>query len=102
MPLTSADFPPEVQVAFFIYNCLSDVWEGMNGMFLGKDWSFLEYVFDLHEIEDRRVVFFFAKAIEEEYKNYYSEESERRRKAEERKSKSNAGPGKNYSYNVSG
>ena len=102
MPLTTGDLPPEVQVAFFIYSSLSDVWEGMSGTFLGKDWSFLEYLFDLHEIEDRRTTFFFAKAIEEEFKKYYSEESEKRRKAEERKAKTSAGPGKNYSYNVSG
>ena len=29
MPLTESDFPTEVQVAFFMFNLLSDVWEGM-------------------------------------------------------------------------
>ena len=51
MPLDSSVFPEEVQVAFFIFNLLSDNWEGMSGTYLGKDWSNIIEIFKLHGID---------------------------------------------------
>jgi len=102
MPLTTGDFPPEVQVAFFIYNYLSDRWEGMSGSYLGKDWSNIQFLFDLHQVDNPREIYFFAKLIEAEAVSFYSEEAEKKRKAEERKAKNSAGPGKSFTHNVQG
>ena len=44
IPLELDDFPELVQQAFVIYGMLSDIWEGMSGSYLGKDYSLL---FDL-------------------------------------------------------
>jgi len=101
MPLESSAFPEEVQVAFFVFSLLPDYWEGMSGTYMGKHWEGLEYIFDLHLIENRKVVFFFMKLYEGIIIKYRAEEAEKKRKAEERKSKS-AGGGKNYTHNVRG
>lgn len=101
MPLDSADFPVEVQVAFFMFSLLSDVWDGMSGSYMGKNWGPIEYFLELYEIEDRKVVVYLMKLYEGVLISYRAQESEKRRKAEERKAKS-AGGGKNYTHNVRG
>ena len=101
MPLETSSFPEEVQVAFFIFSCLSDRWDGMSGSYLGKQWDNLEYIFKLHSVTNRREVFLFMKILEGHVMKYRFEEADRKRKAEERKAKS-AGGGKNYTHNVRG
>jgi len=98
MPLDTSDFPEEVQVAFFVFNMLSDVWDGMSGSYMGKNWVDAEFIFKVHDINSPMEVLYFAKMYERILMNYRAEEAERRRKADERKSK--AGGGKNYTHNV--
>ena len=54
MPLEASAFPYEVQVAFFMFDLLSDRWDGMSGMYLGKDWVlqflFKQYKFDINNL----------------------------------------------------
>lgn len=100
MPLDASDFPVEVQVAFFIFDMLSDNWDGMSGSYLGKDWADASYLFELYEVEDPKIVMYFAKTYERLVMAHRAEEAERKRKADERKSK--AGGGKNFTHNVSG
>ena len=100
MPLDASDFPEEVQVAFFVFNMLSDVWDGMSGSYMGKNWTDVDFIFKVHNIEDSKLVLFFAKMYERLLMTYRAEEADRRRKAEERKSK--ASGGKNYTHNVRG
>lgn len=99
MPLTESDFPDEVQVAFFMFNLLSDVWEGMSGSYMGKDWGGCSLLFDTYKVDNPREVLYFMKTYERILMNYRYEEAEKRRKAEERKAKSG---GKNYTHNVKG
>lgn len=99
MPLDSSDFPEEVQVAFFMFSLLPDKWDGMSGTYLGKDWSSLEILFSLHNIDEPRETFFFMKMYEGLLVKNRAEEADRKRKAQERKAKS-AGGGKNYTHNV--
>jgi hypothetical protein len=98
MPLSQSDFPSEVQVAFFMYSLLSDVWDGMSGTYMGKDWSSASFMFKTYEIENPKETLYFMKLIEQQNMAYKAEEAERRRKAEQRK----AGGGKNYTHNVKG
>lgn len=51
VPLELDDFPWLVQQAFAIYGMLSDIWEGMSGSYLGKDYSLLFNLFDLYGID---------------------------------------------------
>jgi len=100
MPLTQLDFPPEVQVAFFMFSLLSDVWDGMSGMYMGKDWSSANFLFKTYEVDSAKEILYFMKLYERELMSQRAEEADRKRKAEERKSKQ--GGGKNYTHNVKG
>ena len=50
MPLEISSFPDEVQVAFFMFDLLSDNWDGMSGTYLGKDWSQCTQLFEIYNI----------------------------------------------------
>lgn len=89
-----------MQTAFFIYDLLSDRWDGMTGTYLGKEWSSVGLLLDTFEVENRPVVIYLCKVYETLKVNYIAEEAEKKRKAEERKAK--ASSGKNFSHNVSG
>ena len=99
MLLTRSDFPSEVQVAFFMFDLLSDVFEGMSATYMGKDWSHCTQLFELWEVEDPKVVMYFMKMYERIIMQDRSEETERKRKQDERKK---GGDGKNYTHNVKG
>lgn len=101
MPLDSAVFPVEVQVAFFMHSLLSDNWDGMSGTYMGKDWSPIEAIFNIYEVEDRKTILYFMKLYDASIIEYRADEAEKRRKAEERKSKSSGG-GKNFTHNIRG
>lgn len=99
MPLDTSFFPEEVQVAFFVCSNLSDKWDGMSGSYMGKDWSEVDYVFNLYKIDNPQVVYYFAKMYERITMQVKAEEADKHRKAEERKSKAS---GKNFTHNVTG
>tara|TARA_E500000081_G_scaffold151242_1_gene181179 strand:+ start:588 stop:890 length:303 start_codon:yes stop_codon:yes gene_type:complete len=100
MPLEASAFPAEVQVAFFVYSYLSDRWEGMSGSYMGKDWSHIDTLFKLFEIDEPKVILYFMKMYEGVIVNHRAEESERKRKAEDRKRQQASG--KTYTHNVKG
>ena len=93
------DFPSEIQVAFFMYDLLSDVWEGMSGTYMGKDWSHCTQLFELWEVEDPKITMYFMKVYERIVIQKRAEEPEQQRKRNERKK---GGDGKNYTHNVKG
>jgi len=100
MPLESSAFPAEVQVAFFVYGYLSDVWDGASGSYMGKNWSHIDTLFKLFEIDDQKVVLYFMKMYEGIIVQDRAQEQERKRKADERKRQQASG--KNYTHNVKG
>ena len=99
MPLETLDFPSEVQVAFFIFGFLEDVWDGMSGSYMGKKWNNIEYLFKLYEIEEPRTMLYLLKMWEAVVMEYRADKAEQKRKADERRS---AGGGKNFTHNVKG
>jgi hypothetical protein len=101
MPLDSSDFPVEVQVAFFMFSLLSDVWEGMSGTYMGKNWGPIEYFLKLHKVQDKKEVLYLMKIYEGILIAHRAEEADKKRKSEERKAKSSGG-GKTYTHNVKG
>ena len=86
MPMSSGNFPYEVQLAFLIYELLPDRWEGMSGSYLGKDWGALGALYDIHNIEDKRTVTFFLKNVDILVTNQINKEVEKQHKQTERKS----------------
>jgi len=99
MPLETSDFPSEVQVAFFIFGFLEDNWDGMSGTYLGKNFGNIEYLFNLYDIEEPKVILTFIKLWEGLLIQDRADKSIKKRKADERRS---AGGGKNFTHNVKG
>ena len=87
MPLDISEFPSEMQVAFFVFSLLPDVWEGMSGTYMGKDWSSLTEMLNIFEIEDRRSTVYLMKLYENVIVQFRAKKEEGKRKAEERKQK---------------
>ena len=97
MPPTLDGLPDEVQVAFFIYGLLPDIWVGMSGSYQGKDWSPLESLYNIYEIEDRQTVTYFIAEIQRVYTKSINAKIEQDRKTQERKSKAG---GKKFAHKV--
>ena len=87
MPPDMMDFPQEVQESFLIHSCLPDRWDGMSGMFMGKDWSALGTLLDVFEVDDKRTTVYFLKAIDDRNSNSINQKVSDRQKAAERKVK---------------
>jgi len=87
MPPDMEDYPSEVQEAFLIHSCLPDRWDGMSGMFLGKDWSALGTLLKVFEVEDKRTVVTMLKAIDDRNSNSINQKQSERQKAAENKAK---------------
>tara|TARA_B100000287_G_scaffold430246_1_gene485121 strand:- start:13357 stop:13659 length:303 start_codon:yes stop_codon:yes gene_type:complete len=100
MPLDASAFPEEVQVAFFMYNSVSDRWDGMSGTYMGKNWVETPQLFDLYKIENPKEILFFMQLYDGVLISRRAQEAERKRKAEERKKQQASG--KNYTHNVRG
>ena len=80
-------YPYEVQMAFFIYSLLQDSWDGMNGMYMGKNLAGLSVLLDIYEIEDKKSVVFFLQIIDRERMSSINEEVKRKQDVERRKAK---------------
>jgi hypothetical protein len=100
MPLDPSDFPEEVQVAFFISSLLSDRWDGGTGTYLGKDYSNIQYLFELYKIDNPTTILFFIRMYDNEVGFSRMDEKDRQQKAHERKQ--NTGGNKNFTHNVKG
>ena len=68
-------------------NALPDIWEGMNGTWLGKSYSGLMDIMDLYNIDEKREVFELLKICEDELGKYYTQ----KRKEQEQLSKAKRG-----------
>ena len=85
-PLEIYHFPAEVQHSFSIHSLMPDRWDGMNGVYLGKDWSALGTLLDIHNIENKQVITYFIKYIEYYNAKQINDKQEKQRKAREKQS----------------
>jgi hypothetical protein len=83
MPPELSDFPLEVQQAFLLHSYLHDQWDGMSGMYMGKDLAALGDLLDILEIEDKKTVVFFLKCIEDRNANQINNKVAERQKAKQ-------------------
>lgn len=83
IPMDPAYLSIEAQQALIVLNALPDLWDGMGGSWLGKDYSGLAAVLDIYEVEDSKRVFELLKISEVELGKYYSQ----KRKEQESMSK---------------
>lgn len=73
MPIDPYSLSLEVQQALILLNALPDMWDGMNGVWLGKDYAGLGTILDIYEVEDRRAVFDLLQVAETELGKYYQQ-----------------------------
>lgn len=68
----------EATLALFIFNILPDKLEGMNGIWLGKDFSGLDFIFTLYcEDLEYKYIFELLLVIIREYGEYYAKKQEK-------------------------
>ena len=85
MPLEASAFPYEVQVAFFMFDLLSDRWDGMSGTYLGKDWGSADFLFKTYNFDvHKKDVIYYAKL----YENLVIKAKMEQQKAKEKRAKS--------------
>ena len=85
LPMSEGSFPYEVQLAFFIHSLLPDRWDGMSGSYMGKDWSAIGTLLDIHNIDDKKTVVFFLKHVDICASNQINADMDKKRKQAERK-----------------
>ena len=83
-PIETWHFPYEVQLAFSIHTLLPDRWDGMNGVYLGKDWAALGDLLDIYDVESKKEVVFFIKYIEHYASKQINDKAEQQQKRAER------------------
>jgi len=86
MPIDFEDFPYIVQNAINIHTTLPDVWEGMSGTYMGKDYGLLPYLIDeVYKVEDRAQILKFIFMIDRIVMNYRAAEQKRKQQKNKRK-----------------
>ena len=70
-----------------LHSYLHDQWDGMSGMYMGKDQAPLGTLLDVLEIEDKKTVLFFLKCIEDRNSEQINNKVSERQKAAQRKAK---------------
>ena len=73
MPMEPKDLSFEAQQALLLFNILPDKIEGMNGVWLGKDFAGLGDIMELYQIDGSRDVFDLLNHIIYESSKYYEE-----------------------------
>ena len=73
MPVDPSTLSLEAQQALTLLNALPDNWEGMSGTWMGKDYSGLEAIMNIYEIQDRKTVFELLRDAEAELDKYYAQ-----------------------------
>lgn len=76
IPIEPGDLSFECQQALLLFSVLPDKIEGMNGIWLGKEFSGIGDIFDFYEIEDRREVFELLTYIIGQYGKYFEKQRE--------------------------
>ena len=87
IPKDPSTFSLEAQQSLVLLNALPDIWEGMNGIWLGKNYNGLMDIMDLYSIEKKKEVFELLKVCESELSKFYSQ----KRKEQEQRSKAKRG-----------
>ena len=80
LPQDGSNLSLECQQALTVLNALPDIWDGMNGVWLGKDYSGLDTILDIYDIDNKRDVFELLKEAEAVLGKYYAQQAKSRSK----------------------
>ena len=87
IPLDIGDLSYNSQQALFLFNVLPDKVEGMNGIWLGKEYAGLADIMDIYEIENRKDVLDLLQICIREASKVYAKQREQANKQAETKAK---------------
>ena len=87
IPKDASDLGYEAQQALLLFNALPDLVEGMNGIWLGKNYSGLFDIMDMYDIVNKREVFELLKICEEQLGKYYTQKRKEQDQLSKAKSK---------------
>ena len=60
IPIELSDFPYEVRTCFNIYYLLRDIWEGMSGSYMGKDYTNVIDYLKIHAVEPEDYILYIS------------------------------------------
>ena len=87
IPLDINDLSYNSQQALFLFNVLPDKIEGMNGIWLGKEYAGLADIMDIYEIDNRKDVLDLLQICIREASKIYSKQREQANKQAEAQAK---------------
>jgi hypothetical protein len=87
IPLDINDISYNSQQALFLFNVLTDKVEGMNGVWLGKDYAGLADIMNIYEIDNQKEVLDLLQVCIREASKVYAQQREQANKQAETKAK---------------
>lgn len=87
VPKDLGSLPYNSQMATVLFNILPDRIEGMNGVWVGKDYSCLETFMNLYEVEDRREVFDLILVAHGVFEEHYRQQQKMKETSSKNKAK---------------
>ena len=87
IPLDITDISYNSQQAVFLFNILPDKIEGMNGVWLGKEYAGLSDIMNIYEIDDQKEVLDLLQVCIREASTVYAKQREQANKQAETKAK---------------
>ena len=87
IPLDITDVSYNSQQALFLFNVLPDKVEGMNGVWLGKEYAGLSDIMNIYEIDDKKEVLDLLQVCIREASKVYAKQREQANKQAETKAK---------------
>ena len=73
MPKDPSHLSYNVQGALVLYNSLPDIWEGMSGTWMGKDYSGLIDIMNIYQLDNQKEIFTLLKVAEGEASKFYAQ-----------------------------
>jgi hypothetical protein len=73
-------FPYEIQEAFQVWSYLTDQWDGMSGMYFGKQMAGVIDVMELLEVSDKKEIFKLIKIIDTKYAKHVNKKQQAKAK----------------------
>lgn len=80
-------FPDEVTLSLHLYSLLSDRWDGSSGSYMGKDYTDLQLIFNIYEVEEPKIMITLVKSIDVIRTKVINKEVKRKHDAEMRSAK---------------
>jgi len=87
IPKNPSHLSYNVQGALTLFNALPDIWEGMSGTWMGKDYSGLMDIMNIYGFDNKKEIFSLLKIAEGEAGKFYAEKAKQKESLDEAKAR---------------